>query len=112
MQIEINRHGAVTVVRPDGPVINEADASLLKVETFSVLGKTLGRFILDATEMSFVDSFGLETLVDISDELNAGGQSLKVCGISDTLREILLLTDQVSKFQQYEDVQTAVRSFL
>ena len=112
MRIETNRHGAVSVVRPDGPVISNDDAALLKNEAFSVLGETLGRFIIDTTEMTFVDSSGLEALVDITDEVAAGGQQLKLCGVSETLREILMLTGLTSKFQQYEDVQSAVRSFL
>jgi anti-sigma B factor antagonist len=111
MQIETNRHGAVTVIHPGGPVITENDATQLKTESFEVLGQTLGRFIIDVSEMTFVDSYGLEALVDITNELGAGGQSLKLCGISDTLREILAITDLISKFQQFEDVQTAVRSF-
>tara|TARA_R110002073_G_scaffold239285_1_gene400550 strand:+ start:53688 stop:54026 length:339 start_codon:yes stop_codon:yes gene_type:complete len=111
MDIKVNRHGAVTVIQPEGPVITEEDATRLKTESFDVLGQTLGRFVLDVSEMTFVDSNGLETLVEITKELSAGGQSLKLCGISDTLREILSITDQISKFQQFEDVQSAVRSF-
>lgn len=112
MRIETNRHGAVTVVRPDGPVITQEDATLLRTESFNVLGNTLGRFVLDAAEMTFVDSYGLEALVDITTEVSAGGQSLKLCAISDTLREILAITGLTTRFQQFEDVQTAVRSFL
>lgn len=112
MRVETSRHGAVTVVRPDGPVISEEDATLLKAESFHVLGITLGRFILDASDMTFVDSYGLEALVDITSEVSAGGQQLKLCGISDTLREIMRLTGLTSSFQQFEDVQSAVRSFL
>jgi len=111
MRIEIHRHGAVTVIQPSGPVISKEDATQLRTEALSVLGNTLGRFVLDVSEMSFVDSNGLETLVDITDELAVGGQSLKLCAISDTLREILAITDLTAKFQQFEDVQTAVRSF-
>jgi anti-sigma B factor antagonist len=112
MLIETNRHGAVSVVRPDGPVITEDDATLFRTETFNVLGSTLGRFVVDATEMTFVDSNGLEALVDITNEVAAGGSQLKMCGVSETLREILMLTGISKKFQQYEDVQSAVRSFL
>ncbi len=112
MRIDTNRHGAVTVVKPDGPVITQEDAAMLRTESFTVLGNTLGRFVIDATEMTFVDSFGLEALFDITCEVSAGGQSLKLCGISDTLREILSITGLTPKFQQFEDVQTAVRSFL
>jgi len=112
MKIETSRHGAVSVVRPDGPVITEDDATLLRTESFNVLGETLGRFIIDAKEMTFVDSNGLEALVDITGEVSAGGQQLKLCAVSETLREILMLTGLLKSFQQYEDVQSAVRSFL
>lgn len=112
MKIETSRHGAVSVVRPDGPVITEDDAKLFRTESFNVLGSTLGRFVVDAKEMTFVDSNGLEALVEITEEVGAGGHSLKLCTISDTLREILSLTGLTGKFQQYEDVQSAVRSFL
>ena len=112
MRIDTHRHGAVSVVRPDGPVITEDDATLLRTESFNVLGTTLGRFIVDASEMTFVDSNGLEALVDITDEVSAGGQQLKLCAVSETLREILVLTGLTNKFQQFEDVQSAVRSFL
>ena len=112
MHIEINRHGAVTVIQPNGPIITEGDAAQLRSESFEVLGKTLGRFILDVSEMPFVDSFGLEALVDITEELSQGGQSLKLCGMSDTLREIMGITDISKKFEPFEDVQSAVRSFL
>tara|TARA_E500000318_G_scaffold86482_5_gene83064 strand:+ start:130246 stop:130584 length:339 start_codon:yes stop_codon:yes gene_type:complete len=112
MNIDTSRHGAVSVVRPDGPVITEEDATLLRTESLNVLGSTLGRFVVDAKEMTFVDSNGLEALVDITQEVSAGGQHLKLCAVSDTLREILMLTGLSKKFQQYEDVQSAVRSFL
>jgi len=112
MRIDTSRHGAVTVIHPSGPVLTKEDAAQLRTEVFEVLGKTLGRFVLDVSEMTFVDSFGLETLVDITDELGAGGQSLKLCALSDTLREILAITSLIPQFQQFEDVQGAVRSFL
>lgn len=112
MNIDTRRHGAVNVVRPDGPVITEEDAALLRTESLSVLGSTLGRFVVDAKEMTFVDSNGLEALVDITNEVGAGGQQLKLCGVSETLREILTLTGLSKEFQQFEDVQSAVRSFL
>ena len=112
MRVETTQHGAISVVRPDGPAISEDDANLLRNEAFEALGNTLGRFVIDVSEMSFVDSYGLEALVDIADELSAGGHLLKLCHLSDTLREVLAITELTPRFQQFEDVQSAVRSFL
>ncbi len=112
MRIETSQMGAVTVIHPDGPVVCKDDADALRAESLSILGKTLGRFVLDASDMAFVDSNGLEALVDISNELLEGGQPLRLCQLSDTLREIIAITGLTSSFQQYDTVQSAVRSFL
>jgi len=112
VRIEQQKHGAVTVLRPRGPINNEGDANLLSEVGFELLGKTLGRFVLDASDMPFVDSNGLEALVTLTNELDAGGRSLCLCGAGETLREILNLTEQASLFSLHEDVPSAVRSFL
>lgn len=112
MRIEQHKHGAITVLRPRGPVANEGDAGVLREEGFEVLGKTLGRFVIDVSDMPFVDSFALETLVDLTKELGAGGRSLCLCGTGETLREVLGVTGLTPLFTLHEDVQSAVRSFL
>lgn len=112
MRIEQHKHGAVTVLRPRGPVTTQEDAAKLREAGFETLGKTLGRFVLDVSDMAFVDSYGLEALVDLTKELNAGGRNLCLCGVGETLREVLAVTDVVPMFSLHEDVQGAVRSFL
>lgn len=112
MRIEQHKHGAVTVLRPRGPVTSQDDAQRLRTEGFETLGRTLGRFVLDVSDMPFVDSNGLEALVDLTTELNAGGRSLCLCGAGETLREVLAVTEVTPLFSLHEDVQGAVRSFL
>jgi anti-anti-sigma factor len=60
----------------------------------------------------YVDSVGLESLVGATEELSASGRSLRLCGAGETLREVLELTGLSGRFEYYEDVNTAVRSFL
>jgi anti-sigma B factor antagonist len=112
MRIEQKRHGAVTVVRPLGPLSNQGDATLLSEQVQEVMDQSRGRFVLDASEITFIDSYGLEALVDISDALSSSGKSFRICTVCETLREVFAITEVAPKFQQYEDVQTAVRSFL
>ncbi len=112
MRIEHHKHGAVTVLRPRGPVTTAEDAARLRAEGFETLGRTLGRFVVDVSDMPFVDSAGLEALVDLTRELNASGRSLCLCGAGETLREVLAVTEVASMFSMHEDVQGAVRSFL
>ena len=111
MRIHEQRQGAVTVLRPEGPLI-EQDAAVVKQRLLGVLAASLGRFVVDMSAIPYVDSKGLEALVDVTEEMGASGQALKLCSANKTVREVLDLTDLASLFDHFEDANTAVRSFL
>lgn len=111
MDIQEQRHGAVTVVKPMGPLVL-ADAEQFRVHLVDVMQRSLGRFVIDASGVPYLDSPGLEALAGVTEELFAGGRALRVCGAGETLREVLDLTGLAERFEFYEDATTAVRSFL
>ena len=111
MQLSEQRHGAVTVVKPDGP-INAEGADAFKDRLRTLADKSLGKIIVDAADVPYVDSRGLEVLVEVTDELSRIGQALHLCATNDTLREVFQLTGLTSKFEFFEDATSAVRSFL
>ena len=53
----------------------------------------MGRVVIDASGIPYVDSRGLEVLVDLGETLAQSGQTLKLCLVNETLREVLDLTD-------------------
>ncbi|MDB5326351.1 MAG: Anti-sigma factor antagonist, partial [Phycisphaerales bacterium] len=59
-----------------------------------------------------VDSAGLETLLGLTDTLGNSGKVLKLCGTNKTVRQVLELTEIDSLFDHFDDVNSAVRSFL
>lgn len=111
MQIHEQKHGAVTVLIPEGPLIQE-DAEAFRLRAMTLYAKSLGRIVVDGSKMPFVDSKGLETLLDLSDHIGQSGNALKLASINKTIREVLTLTELDHVFEQFEDVNTAVRSFL
>ena len=111
MEILEQRQGAVTVLKPQGPLVG-TDAEQFKERLAGVLASSLGRFVVDASEIAFVDSRGLEVLKETTEELSGSGQALRLCGANETVREVLDLTDLDSLFEHYEDAGAAARSFL
>lgn len=111
MKVQTQQRGAVTVVRPDGPLI-AADADEFRQRLTEEIRQNLGRVVLDASAVPFVDSKGLESLVDVTGELAQSGKALKICSLSDTLAEVMELAGVSSDFEYFEDVIGAVRSFL
>ena len=111
MKIAEQRQGAVTVLKPEGP-LTEPEASAFKQKLLEVLAGTLGRFVIDMSAIPFVDSKGLEVLLDVTEQMGKSGQVLRLCAANKTVREVLELTDLASQFDHFEEANTAVRSFL
>jgi anti-sigma B factor antagonist len=111
MEILEQTQGAVRVLKPRGPLA-APDADDFKTRATVTATESLGRVLIDASAIPFADSRGLEVLAELSDELGQSGRSLKLCCATDTLREVLELTELAGLFEFYDDVNDAVRSFL
>lgn len=111
MKIVESKQGAVTVVKPSGP-LTQADATEFRTTAMKTLESNLGRMLIDMSAIPFVDSMGLEALMDLTEEMTKSGQMLKLCASNKTLREVLTLTGLSTMFEHFDDVNTAIRSFL
>ena len=111
MEFQEQKHGAVTVIKPGGALVRE-DAEAFRARLEEARARSFGRVVVDVSGVPFVDSVGLETLVEMTEQLADSGHALKLCGVCGTLREVLDLTDLTSLFEYFEDINSAVRSYL
>ncbi|MCE9591981.1 MAG: STAS domain-containing protein [Planctomycetes bacterium] len=111
MDIQEQQQGAVTVLKPAGP-LTQTDADQFRARLLEVSLQTLGRVVVDASAIPYLDSHGLETLVDLTESLAQSGRVLKLCASGETLREVLDLTGWGDAFEYFADVNSGVRSFL
>ncbi|MBS0187715.1 MAG: STAS domain-containing protein [Planctomycetes bacterium] len=111
MEIREQQHGAIKALSPQGPIC-QADAAEFHKAVSAAIASSMGRCVVDLTATPFLDSQGLESILTLSETLSDSGQFLKLCGVCETVREILELTDLASSVEQYEDITSAVRSFL
>lgn len=111
MEIQTSHRGAVLVVRPSGPLTGP-DADTFKTAVQGFVRDNLGRVVIDASALPYVDSKGLECLADLAEELALSGKGLKLCAANETLRQVIELTGLAPQFEHFDDTTTAVRSFL
>ena len=111
MEIQSQLQGAVTVLKPSGGLI-ATEAASFRERVGKVAQTTLGRLVIDASLIPFVDSIGLEALLDLGEQMTAAGRALKLCAVTPTVRQTLDLTGLADAFEFYPDVLGGVRSFL
>jgi len=98
----------LTHVYPDGDAIG---SELALYRAFRELGAEPR--IVNAHPSPLLQEFlDPEGVVEVTRELADSGQALRLCQTNETVREVFEITEIASMFDHYDDVNSAVRSFL
>ena len=111
MQVAVSTEGAVTIVKPMGPIIT-GEMEELDHELAQISRNWTKRLVIDMSEVTYVDSAGLEMLCYYRRELAEKGLKLKLSNFTDMTQEIFDLTRLTKRYEIFADKTAAVRSFL
>jgi len=111
MNVIVSNTGAVTLLKPIGPLIS---GELEDLDThMSRLAKDwVKRIVLNMAEVTFVDSAALEMICRYHRQFTDRGLKLKISSLNDTTRTALELTRLSRRFEIFPDTASALRSFL
>jgi anti-sigma B factor antagonist len=68
-------------------------------------------FILDLSDVGYFDSAGLETLVWFQDQIGSAAGDVKVAGLKGLARQTFEIVRFDKKFEVFDNVHEAVKSF-
>ncbi len=111
MKVEQKQVGTVDIVKPAGPLTEEDSANMVEA-LYSRLASANPRLVMDLSAVPYLDSHGLEVLLDVARELRQRGLSCKLAMVTGTCREILDLTEMLGEFEVFDEIEDAVRSFV
>jgi anti-anti-sigma factor len=110
MKIERKTVGSVEVLAPLEPLVDAGAEALAKMLQ-SMTDGVNPRFVISMNDVGYLDSAALECLVDTSERLSERSLQLKLASVNPTCREILELTGLSGRFQIFDGIEAAVRSF-
>ncbi len=88
MKIESIDRGGVFVLCPRG-LLTGADAEVLRSHLDELAANPASEIVLDCSGLRFVDSRGLEVLVEAAEQFIRSGRTLRLAACTATLREVL-----------------------
>lgn len=106
----LERQGAVSVVRPHGP-LDVKCCDELKRMVLQGIGPGRPMVVLDLHDVPLVDGASLEALLDLRDELESKGGAVKLAAINSLCADIFRVTGVGPQFTHYPQVRAAVGSF-
>ena len=110
MRISTQDYSDITVVELGGEFTSEF-VSFFEDSVQNVISRGQKGIVLDMSNVGFIDSAGLESLLELRDGCHEGGRALKLAAMEENCAKILEVTRLSHEFDTYEDLAQAVKSF-
>jgi len=107
MRIESKKQGNLDIIRLHG-LLAGADTETFEANIRKRIDDGAKEIVLDMSGVIFVDSRGLEAMLDLAELQIRNGRTLKLAGVSGMLQEVLDLTELAAMFEPCKDPQFAV----
>lgn len=100
----------VEILRVDN-LLNPLDNQKIIQKIEKKIQDSSNTFIVDLSEMDFMNSSGLNFLISILTRSRSAGGEVAIANLSENIKKILLVTRLNSAFNVYENVEEALSSF-
>ena len=111
LNIHEREESGVTILELDGRVTLGEGSGQLRNKLKELLSQGKTRLVLDLSEVTYIDSAGLGTLVASHHSAKSQGASLKLAHLGSKFQEVLQITKLLTVFDVYNSEAEAVASF-
>lgn len=103
--------GNYAIVEMSGNLIDKNQATPLLNEIQSCIDKGITSFVISMQNFRYLNSNGLNVLVNILTKSRKNGGDTTICCINDKIKELLLITKLNTVFSITDDLPAAVKQF-
>ena len=109
MNLKIDKRvvDGIAIMTCHGRVMFGEEATALRDSLKEALKKT-PRVVLNLSDVTYIDSGGLGTLVGVYSSARAAGADIKLTGLGQRLRDVLQITKLATVFQVFDTDQEAL----
>jgi anti-sigma B factor antagonist len=101
----------VTVVDLDGRIVLGEESNSFRERVKGLLANNHKKIVLNMSNVTYIDSAGLGTLVATFHSARSQGATLKLCNLGSKFKEVLQVTKLMTVFDVYDNETAAVQSF-
>jgi anti-sigma B factor antagonist len=102
----------VTVVELDGRIVLGEESNSFREHVKSLLAAGKTKIVLNMSNVTYIDSSGLGTLVSTYTSARSQGATLKLSNLGNKFREVLQVTKLLTVFDVYDSEEKAIQSFV
>lgn len=110
MTTRVQRYDSVAVLTTNEELGGEALPTFAEKANAS-FADGCPNIVIDCESVPSVDSSGLEFLLELQDRCEEMFGAVKLCNLDDTLQTVFRITRLSRRFEMFDDLDSAVRSF-
>ncbi|RMF95724.1 MAG: anti-sigma factor antagonist [Candidatus Schekmanbacteria bacterium] len=104
-------HGQYLILWIDEAIANEVVESLRQA-VMNAFDEGYDKIVLEMNSVNFIESKGLEVILDLIEESQKRGAALKIANPSHICEDIFRTTRLATQLDIYSDIESAKRSFI
>jgi anti-anti-sigma factor len=108
VKIQSEPHGATTLLVTHGPLVTDELIDLRRA--LETAGATSKHVVVDLADVPYLDSQGIELLLELCGEQLPTLRRPRLAALSETCLEALELTDSLQRLEVFDTVENALRS--
>lgn len=111
MKLTSREESGVVILEPKGKIMGGPDATMLHDQLHELIDKDKRRVVIDLSKVEWMNSTGLGILISGLTTLRNNGGELKLAKVTDKIESLLTITKLITVFENYDDIEEAVKSF-
>ncbi len=110
MKITEDQKNGTLISRIEGEININSSPDLRKAFD-GYIRRKIGKIVVDFSQVTYVDSSGLATLVELFQRLKKINGKLRICSLSQKVKNVFEITRLAGLFQIYNTADEAVKDF-
>src|SRR4030067_544609 len=111
MKLSAREVNGVVVLEPKGNIMGGPDATLLHEKLHEYIKQNKKKIVIDLSKVEWMNSTGLGILISGLTTLRNNGGELKLARVTDKIESLLTITKLITVFENFDEVEDAVKSF-
>jgi anti-sigma B factor antagonist len=111
MKLTSREESGIIVLEPKGKIMGGPDATILHDHLHELIGQDKRKVVIDLSRVEWMNSTGLGILISGLTTLRNNGGELKLARVTEKIESLLTITKLITVFENFDEVEDAVKSF-
>lgn len=111
MNIDVKDHGDATVLTVKGNMMGGPETIAVHDKVKELIEKNKNKVIIDLSNVKWMNSSGLGTMMGCLTSLKNANGDMKLCGVTEKVKSLFMITKLITLFETYATAEEAIKAF-